>query len=107
MDRREGYAVPRDVRPAEQPDLQALRPRLEARLGQVGTEDHLHLADPRDGIHGEHALDPDAGARLLPGLARGAFLDGLAHLHVPGRERPEAPPRLDGAAAQENPVADG
>ena len=82
-------------------------PGLEARLGQAGAEDDLHLADPGDGIDREHAIEGDARAGFLPGFAAGAFLDRLAHFHVAGGDGPEAAARFDGAAAEQDRAVHG
>src|SRR5579859_1814725 len=100
MDGGEGEVVPGDLVPGEEPDLETLGTRLEAGLSQSCSVDHLDLADPGNVIDREQALDRDAGAGFLEGLARGTGHRRLVHLEIPRGQRPVAAPRLDRALAE-------
>src|SRR5262249_13637975 len=95
---------PGNIVPREQPHLGALRPGRDVGRGQARAVDDLHLREARDGVDGEHALDLDLGARLLPGLAQRTVGRGLVQLEVAGRQGPEAPARIDVAPAQQDAV---
>src|SRR3990170_5953390 len=75
--RGERDVVPGNVGPAEQADLDAFRAGCDLGRQQTGAIDYLHLAQPRDAVDAEHAVDLDPCARFLPGLAQGAFGGGL------------------------------
>ncbi len=79
------------------------RGRGEARFGQPGAEDHLHLADAGEE---QTASTPSTAIRARASsqaLAHRAFRHCLAHLEIAGRDRPEAAARFDGAAAEQHP----
>ena len=52
--------------------------------------------------HGQQGTDLHLGLRLFERLAPRAVLRRLAVLHEPGRDRPEAEPRLDGAPTEQD-----
>ena len=78
--------------------FQAFRPGSKTRFSEAGAENHLHLADPCDGIDREHPIQRDAHPGFFPGFACGAFFDRLAQFHIAGRDGPEAGSRFNGAA---------
>src|SRR5271169_2791768 len=93
-DRREGEIGPRDFVPAEQTDLETLRPCRDGLVQQPRAKDQLHLADPRNVIDREEPLDLDPGVRLLPSLALGSGTRRLVELEIAGRQGPIAVTRL-------------
>src|SRR5271167_3694056 len=70
--RRESEFAPRDLLPLEEPDLKALRSRLDGLVQQAGTIDQLHLADPRNVVNRQQSFDLDPRPRLFPSLALGS-----------------------------------
>src|SRR6185295_5755119 len=84
-----GYFIP-----TEQADLYALHAGSDLRIEQACAIDELHLADARDRIDGEQAVDLDSRLRLLKGLAHGAFDRGLVQLQIARRQSPEAGTRV-------------
>src|SRR5580658_5202022 len=93
--RGEGEVVPGDLLPGEELDLEALGPGREFRRRQMGAIDELHLADARNVVDGEQAVDSDARLRLFPGLADGPGRRRFIELEVSGRQGPVATPRID------------
>src|SRR5579862_8244936 len=70
--RREGDVVPRDLVPAEERHVEALRARFDPAVDEARAIDQLYLAEACDVIDRQQAVDRDLGAGLLPGLALGA-----------------------------------
>src|SRR5215469_4787382 len=68
-DRRKRQFVPRDFFPFEELDLKAFGSRLDIIVEQSGSIYQLHLADPRNVVDRQQALDLDPRTRLFPGLA--------------------------------------
>src|SRR5690242_14134051 len=58
--RREGDLVPRDLVPGEERDFEAFRAGRDRVVDEAGAVDQLDLADPRDIVDRQEALDPDA-----------------------------------------------
>ena len=85
--------------------LDGLGAGREVGVEQAGPVEQVDLADAHDVEHREQALQLDAGAGFLVGLAQRAFGGRLAELHEAGRQRPQAVARLDVAAAQQHLVA--
>ena len=69
---------------------------------QASAIDQLHLADPRDVVNGEQALDLDPRPRLFPGLALGSGASRLVQFEIARGQGPKAVARLDRAADQQD-----
>lgn len=98
---------PRDLVLPEQAHLEALRARSEVAAGEARPEHHVDLADVGQADHRVEIVDVDARARLLERLARRALLERFAVLHESRGEGPQAAPRFDRAAAEQDLLAGG
>src|SRR5690349_3931826 len=95
--RGEGEVVPRDVAPGEELDLEAFGAGGELRAREMRAIDQLHLADARNVIDRQQAVDDDPRIGLFPGFADRAGERRLVKLEKSRGQGPIAAPRIDGA----------
>src|SRR5688572_32293006 len=102
LDARKRDIGPRHFALLDEPRLEALDADPECVARQHGAEHHVHLLGMQHVHDGTQAADLDPGQGLFVALAGGGLLQGLADFHEAGGDGPEAAPRLDGAAANQD-----
>jgi len=100
----ECQVAPGDLGLGIQADLLTLGSGGVSRLDQACAKHDVHLVCMDDADDRQQRAHLDRRPRLFVAFARGGRLQGFAVLHESGRYGPIAEPRLDGAAAQENPA---
>ena len=86
----------------EKPNFPAFRAGFEILGHQAGAKHQIKLVDEGQVEKTVGLGVADTRAGFLPGFATGPLDSGFAVFEIAGRKGPQAGPRLDGAAAQEN-----